>query len=99
MSLSADQGALGWGAWLGDDRTGAPGPSPTLETVRIVLDKFRRTSPASPGLEILLCLFDSLLLEPLLAALALGGSAGNKENSGPACPSRPHPHPCLTLTG
>lgn len=30
-SLSEDQEALGWGAWLGYDRAGAPVPSPTRE--------------------------------------------------------------------
>lgn len=46
---------------MGDERAGAPGPGPTappLEKGRIMLDKFRRTGPASPGLGILLLLFD-----------------------------------------
>lgn len=64
-SLCEDREALGWEALLGDDKAGA----------RIMLDKFRRTGPATPGLESLL-LFDSLLLESLLVAVALGGSAG-----------------------
>lgn len=55
-----------------------------------MLDKFRRTGPATPGLESLL-LFDSLVLESLLVAVALGGSAGNEEKSGPACPFPPVP--------
>lgn len=63
-----------------------------------MLDKFRRTGPATPGLEILL-LFDSLLLESLLVVtLALGGSAGNEEKSGPAPPPYQCPYPCLMCT-
>lgn len=60
-----------------------------------MLDKFRRTGPATPGLEILLLLFDSLFLESLLVAVALGGSAGNEEKSGPASPYPPMPPPRL----
>lgn len=58
-----------------------------------MLDKFRRTGPATRGLEILLLLFDSLFLESLLVAVALGGSAGNEEKSGPASPYPPMPPP------
>lgn len=57
-SLSEDQEALGWGAWLGYDRAGAPVPSPTREKGKIMLDKFRRTGPARAGLGMRLLLFD-----------------------------------------
>lgn len=52
-----------------------------------------------PGLKILLLLFDSLLLESLLlVALALRGSTGNEEKSGPACPFPPAPTvPCVPM--
>lgn len=33
-NLPGDQEALGWGAWLGDDRAGPPGPSPTWSKKR-----------------------------------------------------------------
>ena len=91
-SLSEDQEALGWGAWLGYDRAGAPVPSPTREKGKIMLDKFRRTGPASLALG---CSFSylTLLLKSLLVALPLGGSVGNAERSGPAPTSPPVPRP------
>lgn len=84
-SLSEDQEALGWGAWLGYDRAGAPVPGPTREKGKIMLDKFRRTGPASLALG---CSFSylTLLLKSLLVALPLGGSVGNAERSGPHLP-------------
>lgn len=46
-SLSEDQEALGWGAWLGYDRRGGPSSQPHPGIREIMLDKFRRT--AQPG--------------------------------------------------
>lgn len=81
------------GSLVGDDRAGAPGPGPTappLEKGRIMLDKFRRTGPASLGLGILLLLLDCS--SELTAGTAPWGLCWEK-----SCP-HPHPHPCLKCT-
>ena len=58
-SLSEDREALGVGKpnWVMTEQ-GPQVPAPPGEKRRIVLDKFGRTGPASPGLGMLLLLFD-----------------------------------------
>lgn len=94
--LSEDREALGWGAGLGSDKAGAPGPGPTREIESCLTSS---GEPAQPPLA-LRSSFSYLtrFLGSLLVAVALGGSAGNEEKSGlaspypPVRPPLPHMH-------